>query len=167
MRNVCILFLLVFTVSVFGQEGEKKVREPLYEVEADAKVQVENAIAQAKEEGKHVFLKIGGNWCKWCYYFHEFIEEDEEIKSLMDTHYITVPINYSKENKNLEVMEMLEFPQRFGFPVFVILDSEGNRLHTQNSAYLESDESYDQKEVSRFLSQWSPGALNPKHYYDR
>jgi hypothetical protein len=34
-------------------------------------------------------------------------------------------------------MAFLGNPQRFGFPVFVIIDGDGNVLHTQDSALLE------------------------------
>jgi hypothetical protein len=73
-------------------------------------------------------------------------------------------LNYSKENKNLEALESLEYPQRFGFPVLVILDGKGRRIHTQNSAYLEKEKSYDEKKMIEFLKQWSPAALDPENY---
>lgn len=75
-----------------------------------------------------------------------------------------VLLNYSRENKNSEILTELDFPQRFGFPVFVILDSEGNRIHTQNSAYLEAGEGYDDKKVLQFLKHWTPAALDPENY---
>ena len=61
-------------------------------------------------------------------------------------------------------MAELEFPQRFGFPVFVILDGSGKRIHTQNSAFLEKDKSYDKEKILRFLKNWSPDALDPASY---
>ena len=62
------------------------------------------------------------------------------------------------------MLARLNFPQRFGFPVFVILDGKGNRIHTQNSAFLEKGESYDRDHVLRFFKNWSPAALNPANY---
>ena len=61
-------------------------------------------------------------------------------------------------------MASLEYPQRFGFPVFVILDGEGRRLHTQNSAYLEEEQGHSKKKVLEFLEHWSPNAFNPEQY---
>lgn len=61
-------------------------------------------------------------------------------------------------------MADLGFPQRFGFPVVVILDRNGNRIHTQNTAYLEKEKSYDKKVMMEFLKQWSPVALDPESY---
>jgi hypothetical protein len=83
---------------------------------------------------------------------------------MMQANYVFGLLNYSKENKNEDVLADLEYPQRFGFPVLVILNGEGRRLHTQNSAYLELDKSYDEKKMMEFLKQWSPAALDPASY---
>jgi hypothetical protein len=71
-------------------------------------------------------------------------------------------VNYSKEVKNEEVMKMLGNPQRFGFPVLVILDQEGVRLHTQDSWYLEKDKYYDKEKLTHFLEMWSAEAVKGK-----
>lgn len=65
------------------------------------------------------------------------------------------------------IKKQSEYPQRFGFPVFVILDSVGKRIHTQNSAYLEEGEGYSKKKVLDFLTNWSPEVLNPNLYLDK
>ena len=82
----------------------------------------------------------------------------------MENNFIVYHVNYSRENMNEDVLTSLGFPQRFGFPVFVILDSNGNRLHTQNSAYLEEEGGHSTGKVLEFLKHWSPAALDPKQY---
>ncbi len=136
----------------------------LYTPEADASAAINRGITLAKSENKHLFIQIGGNWCPWCLKFHKFCSADSQIDSLMSKNFVVIKVNYSKENRNLETLKRLEFPQRFGFPVFVILDANGKRIHTQSSAYLEEGESYSKKRVLDFLKQWSPDALNPDHY---
>ena len=54
------------------------------------------------------------------------------------------------------------YPERFGFPVFVILNEKGERVHTQNSAYLEQGEGYSEKEVLFFLNNWTKQAVANK-----
>lgn len=82
----------------------------------------------------------------------------------MQANYVFQLMNYSKENKNLDVLATLDYPQRFGFPVIVILDAEGKRIHTQNTAYLEKEKSYDEKIMIEFLNAWAPAAVDPKNY---
>ena len=138
--------------------------EKPYDPTLDGQKQIKDAVAQAKLDGKHVFMMIGGNWWVWCLRFHKYVNENETIDSLLKADYVFVLLNYSRENKNLDILAELDYPQRFGFPVFVVLDADGNRIHTQNSAYLEKDKSYDEMKVIQFFKHWSPAALNPKSY---
>ena len=118
----------------------------------------------AAKEGKHIFLQMGGNWCIWCARFNAFTTSDKKIDSIVKANYVVVHVNYSKENKNKSIQEKYEYPARFGFPVFVILDAKGKRLHTQNSGYLEKDKNYSKEKVIEFFESWSPEALQPKKY---
>ena len=127
----------------------------IYNPDADAKKEVATAVAKASAEGKHVFLQIGGNWCPWCVRFHKMISEDAKLDSLVHANYEVVKVNYSKENNNHEFLATLGYPQRFGFPVFVILDGKGNVLHTQDSGYLEQDKGYSLEKVERLFLNWS------------
>ena len=139
----------------------------IYNPEADVSADISQALIRAKAENKHLFLQIGGNWCSWCRKFHKLCSEDPEISAMMSKSYIAIPVNYSKENRNFAMMKKLDYPQRFGFPVFVILDSAGKRIHTQSSAYLEDGDGYSKKKVLEFFSQWSPDALNPGQYQEK
>jgi hypothetical protein len=64
-------------------------------------------------------------------------------------------------------LEKFGYPQRFGFPVFLILNGTGELLHSQNSVYLEEGKGYNEKTVAGFLSDWSPSAFDPKRYKDQ
>jgi thioredoxin-related protein len=105
-------------------------------------------------------IQVGGNRCKWCYRFHDFVAKDTALTRMIDADYVVYHLNWSPENKNLNYLKALGYPQRFGFPVFVILDADGNRLHTQDSGLLEKEKSYDAGKVKSFLEAWSPAAFN-------
>jgi len=156
-----IILFFAFSILSKGQVEKPK----LYNPEANAKEDVENAIKSANKNNKHVFLQIGGNWCGWCIEFHRFCKEDEEITKLINDNFEIVKVNYSPENLNKELMEDLEFPNRFGFPVFVILDENGKRIHTQNTSYLEDGKSsYVKSKIIRFFQAWTPAAIDPETY---
>jgi len=161
MKSILTLFFFLILSSSIAQTAK------LYNPEADVSVAISKGLAKARATNKHLLLQIGGNWCPWCIKFHQFCQNDHEISSLMENNYVTIKINYSKENKNLAELKKLDYPQRFGFPVFVILNSEGKRIHTQNSSYLEEEKGYSKKKVLDFLKQWTPGALNPNLYLDK
>jgi len=110
---------------------------------------------------------IGGNWCSWCLKFNKQVLQDKQLDSAVSANYVFYHLNYSKENKNLDILKTYGFPQRFGFPVFVILDANGNRIHTQNSAYLEEGKGYSKSKIMEFLDNWSPNAHKADNYKEK
>ncbi len=152
------MFLLMWMMFVPG-EGP-------YDAKLDANDQIEQALIQAKSSGKHVLIQVGGNWCSWCLKLDKLLASDEMCQAQLSSQFVFIHVNYSKENKNLAVMERLEFPQRFGFPVWVILDSDGRRLHTQESSALEAAEGkvHDPDKVLAVLKNWGPEALEKTQY---
>ena len=157
-RKIAILvsFILAFGVNTMAQK--------IYDPSANAKTDIAKAVLLAKQEGKHVMLQVGGNWCPWCIKLHKYLNENSELNTLLKDNYVFLEVNYSKENKNLDVLSELDYPQRFGFPVMLILNGDGERIHTQNTGNLEEAKAYGFKKVKSFLYNWRPDALNPNHY---
>lgn len=160
-KNILLVTVLLSGMMVFSQDMTKF---KLYSPGEDAEKGIKEAIEKAKENGKHVFVQVGGNWCIWCARFNDVITTDKSIDSLVNANYVVYHLNYSKENKNEKLLAKYGFPQRFGFPVFLILDGKGNLLHTQNSSYLEKEKGYSKENVIGFFNDWSPRALDPKQY---
>ena len=157
--RLLVAFVLFISINSYGNDSTK-----LYNPNANVTKDVENALAKAKKEKKHVLLQIGGNWCIWCYRFNSFVQTDSVLKHLANDNYVIYHLNYSKENKNLDYLKKLGYPQRFGFPVLVVLDANGKQLHTQDSALLEKGNGYDTDKVKSFLKNWAPGAFDDTLY---
>jgi len=165
MKTAVIAILLLLSATIVLSQDRPKP----YTVNADARADLQKAIQVANAQNKHVLIQVGGNWCSWCLRFHAMATGAFKVDSLIKADYIYLLINYSKENKNMEVMKQLEYPNRFGFPVFVILDGNGKRLHTQDSELLEHKtvKGYDTTKVVTFLKQWNLRAIDPKMYPEK
>jgi len=150
--------------AVQAQEAAKTEASKLYNPAADAKADIAAAVKTAAAQRKNVLLQIGGNWCSWCLLFNGLVTKDAELNKYMNDNFVVLHVNYSQENKNEKVLADLGYPQRFGFPVFVVLDGKGNRLHTQNSSYLEEGKGHSKSKVMEFFESWSPAAIDPKTY---
>ncbi|QXV66585.1 thioredoxin family protein [Mucilaginibacter sp. 21P] len=168
MKKIILIAALAFTAaSVKAQDAQKADAPKIYNPAADAKADITSAIKKANAEHKNVLLQIGGNWCIWCLRFNNLVTTDADLSKYLADNYVVLHVNYSPENKNEKVLASLGYPQRFGFPVFVVLDGEGNRLHTQNSGYLEEGKGHSKAKVMEFLQGWSPAALDPKSYEEK
>lgn len=145
------------------QGGVKRV----YDETLDRNEQIDNALSQAAGDGRYLMCQLGGNWCKWCLRLAAFIEADEELERLMADNYIYLHVNYNprvetddkSRAEDAAVLKRLGYPQRFGYPVLVVMDAKGNVLHIQDSSLLESGDGYDREKVRRFLLNWTPAAV--------
>lgn len=165
MKRLIVFLIAVATgLACAAQENLKKV----YDESIDPMSQIDQAVSEARAEGKFVVCQVGGNWCPWCLRFADFISKDEAVSKLIDENFVYIHVNYNprKASENAAgtaaLMKRLGNPARFGFPVFVVLDQNGDVIHIQDSGYLEKDNSYDQQKVLRFFSNWTPEAVNMK-----
>ena len=161
------LFIVLFLALPCLLKAQDLSKFKLYKPEENAETAISEAMKEAKENKKHIFIQVGGNWCIWCARFNDFITKDRSIDSMVHKNFVIYHLNYSKENYNKSFLAKYRFPQRFGFPVFLVLDAKGNLLHTQNSAYLEEGKGYSKAKVMEFFSHWSPEALDPLNYKEK
>lgn len=161
-----LITFVVLCLTFFCVNAQSKVK--VYDESINPDVQITEAIAKAASNGKFVVAQLGGNWCKWCIRFAKFIENDSEIKKLVDDNFEFIHVNYNPRNTDdnsnqtatSAALKRLGNPVRFGYPVLVVLDGDGNVIHTQDSGFLESGEGYDKEKVIRFFETWSPKAVN-------
>jgi thioredoxin-related protein len=156
-KMIWVMFLGIFTV--FNVSAQSTVYNP----QADVNKDFAKAVSEAKSGNKFVLIQVGGNWCKWCIKFHKEATEDVQLDSAIRADYVYLLVNYSKENKNEEFLSKMGYPQRFGFPVFLVCDTEGKVIHIQDSWYLEDGTGgYDKKKVLAFFKNWTPRAVAGK-----
>jgi thioredoxin-related protein len=157
-----ILTLAILAVLALGVNAQLK---KVYDETINPMEQIDKAVAQAGEQGKFVICQVGGNWCPWCLRFADFITTDEEIAKVVDDNFVYIHVNYNPRNSSNEtrdkaMLQRLGNPGRFGYPVFVVLDTKGNVIHIQDSSFLEEGKGYNKEKVLRFFNAWTPKVVN-------
>lgn len=165
MKKISLLVAILTTsVMLFSQD---MTQFKLYTPGENAEQKIAEAIRKAKREGKHVFIQIGGNWCIWCARFNALVTTDKRIDSIMKTDYVFYAMNHTEEDPNKKLLAEYGYPQRFGFPVFIILNGNGKLLHTQTASYLgNGEDGYDNNKVYALFRDWRPAAFDPDRYKD-
>ena len=160
-----LFVILVFAAACFTMVAQEQEQSPLpkvYNEQINPLEQIDQAIAQARAEGKFVICQVGGNWCPWCLRFADYITNDSTINSVIEQNFVYIHVNYHPRKAtewSAAMMKRLNNPGRFGFPGFVVLDEQGNVLHIQDSSFLEEGKSYNQEKVLRFFKNWTPKAV--------
>ena len=187
---------------------ERMPLKKVYNEQIDPMAQIDQALVQARSQGKHVVCQVGGNWCPWCLRLADFISRDTTVTRVINDNFVYIHVNYNprkssasattgwqatgngkptpakvkkgggvlsegagkqdtdkrggvvaSKNDAAALMHRLGNPQRFGFPVLVVLDADGHVLHIQDSSFLEEGKSYNAQKLLRFLNSWTPKAV--------
>jgi thioredoxin-related protein len=163
-----IIFLTIVTCHLLPVTLSAQTPPKPYNENQDIRADLKKATALAKKDNKHVLIQFGGNWCPWCIRFHQMAHGAQPIDSLLKADYVYMLANVPQDKKKRDYKLFQEFgyPNRFGYPVFVILNGDGKLLHIQDSGILEHCQvkGYDTTKVVTFLKMWNVKALDPATY---
>ena len=155
MKTLRTLTLILVALLLIAQTPALAAeRQNIYDEDADSRADIKAALAKAKDEGKHVLLQWGGNWCGWCHKLHTLFQENDEINQTLADNYVIVMID---TNNNRSLIEEMDSKIK-GVPFLTVLDADGNKLVDQETGSLEIGSEHDPAKVLAFLQKWSPEA---------
>lgn len=160
-KTILSLLVAIMALTASAQTALKKV----YNENGNPMAQIDSALAAVRAEGagRLVLCQVGGNWCPWCLRFADFAERDTAVARVLASNFAYIHVNYDPRKggpQSAALMQRLGNPQRFGFPVFVVLDQAGNVLHIQDSSFLEEGKGYSRDKTLRFLNAWTPAVVS-------
>jgi hypothetical protein len=128
----------------------------LYNKDADAKVEIAEAEANAKKDHRRVILVFGANWCYDCHVLDQAFHQPD-VASLLQKGFEVVHVDIGDDGKkNNDLAADYKVPLNKGIPALAVLDADGKVLYSQKNGEWESARSLDPDEVVRFLNQWEP-----------
>lgn len=144
----------VLSRQVKAVEEAKYVPVQAYDPARNADQDIKDAVTEARRTGKRVLVEVGGDWCIWCHHMDDFFAQHPELLALREKNFIMVKVNFSEENKNVEVLS--RYPPVAGYPHIFVLDRDGKLLHSQDTGKLEEGKSYNLEKFMAFLKEWAP-----------
>lgn len=160
-----LLLAAVLAPAARSQEGtpskEEKTPAPIYDESADAKKQIEAALARAKEENKRVLLVFGANWCGWCRKLDGLFKKDPEVARVLLYEYEKVLVDVGRFDKNEDLAADLGAAVRQnGIPFLTVLDAGGKPVANQETSSLEEGSAHDPAKVKTLLEKWAAPPLD-------
>ncbi len=150
---VCVFLLIGDSLSASGSKKsmESKSAEVTlsYDATRDPAKDLEAAIALATQTHRKILLEVGGDWCVYCNLMDQTFDTHPKLVRLRDENYVTVKVNYSKENPNEAFLS--KYPKIPAYPHFFVLDSKGVLLRSQATHPFEHGRKYNAGKIDAFL----------------
>ena len=144
--GLAIAFLLSLALLPAGASDEPKAAKAkdkaaapkVYDENADAKADVEHALAQAKKDNQRVLIQWGGNWCSWCILLNDRFKKDAKLNRELLYEYRVVHVDIGHMDKNRELAKRFEAAFTGGVPYLTVLDADGKVLKNQRTDVFET-----------------------------
>ncbi len=128
----------------------------LYNKDADAKVEIAEAVATAKKDRQHVILVVGANWCYDCHVLDQAFHQ-ADVAPLVRKGFQVVHVDIGDDGKkNNTLAADYQVPLDRGVPALAVLDADGKVLYSQKNGEWESARTLDPDDVIKFLDKWKP-----------
>jgi len=124
-----------------------------YDKSLDPTDDLARTIARAEAENKRVILQVGGDWCVWCHRFTDFTSTNTTVRSHLGKNFLVMKVTFPGEHAD----EFLAtYPKCVAYPYLIVLDKNGDFLHSQGTNGLIKGKGYDEEMFMAFLTKWTP-----------
>jgi uncharacterized protein YyaL (SSP411 family) len=148
------------------KEAPKK--PPIYDATADARVQVDRAVAKAKRDNSRVLVMFGFEGCSWCHKLHALFSENAEIRKLLSNEYVLVMVDTESPHASELIKECKEslskedLEKGVGYPLLAVFGGDGKILTAQRTEPLEEGKAHDPGRLREFLDRNSVPKANAR-----
>jgi thioredoxin 1 len=143
MKTFHILLFALLTSSAVAADKP-------YDENADAKVQIKVALAQAATNHMPIILVFGANWCPDCLVLNSAMEKGTSA-SLLARDFKIVKIDVGRMNKNLEVAHSYGVPVTNGIPAVAIISARNEVLYATKEGELSNARKMGESGIYEFF----------------
>jgi ketosteroid isomerase-like protein len=141
---------------VLKMQQPAKLNPALYNVNADARKEIDEAIAESAKDHKRIILMFGGNWCYDCHVLDNCFHQ-ADVAPLLTKNFRLLHVDIgAEERKNADIVAKYNIPLNKGVPALAILDSDGKLLYSQQNGEFEAARRMDPDDIIAFLNKWKP-----------
>jgi protein disulfide-isomerase len=128
MKTLFALSFVLFSMTVVAASGP-------YDENADAKLDVKQALSQAAVSHTPVIVIFGANWCGDCKMLDKTLKSGPSAE-LISRDFTVVKVDVGHFDKNVEIAESYGVPLGKGIPALAIITPGGKVLYATRNAEL-------------------------------
>tara|TARA_B100000586_G_scaffold123276_2_gene89019 strand:- start:4074 stop:4547 length:474 start_codon:yes stop_codon:yes gene_type:complete len=142
--------LILSFICIFSVHSYSEIDLP-YNEEANAKLELSNALHSAKVNNRYLLLEFGANYCPDCRKLAKHFKT-EEINSWLDKHVTVLPIDVGMSHElNKDLAWQYGNPVKKGIPSLVLLNPLGEMLFSTSEGELARARNIDSDELLEWL----------------
>ncbi|MBV8605230.1 MAG: thioredoxin family protein [Pelomonas sp.] len=107
----------------------------IYNEQADARADVNQALAQARAEHKQVLVVYGANWCPDCRALDGKLKTGA-LAAKVKQAFVVVKVDVGRFNHNTDLAQQMGVPLKKGIPTVAVLGSDGAVLSATSGGEL-------------------------------
>ena len=157
MRLLLLLLALAVPTGAV-QGGEVKAGHPEarpFDAKADAKVEVDAALARAKSGNRMVLLVMGANWCHDSRALAGWFAQPR-FAAMIASRYELVYVDVGYKDRNIDLARRFGLTKIKGTPTVMILDRQGKLLNKKDAPSWRNASTRSQEQVYRAFAEFTP-----------
>lgn len=131
MKSLFVLAFVLFSSLTPTLRADEKP----YDETADAKADIQQALAKAGGDHKSVLVVFGANWCPDCRVLDASFKQGPNA-DLIAKNFEVVKVDLGRYDHNVEVAQSYGVDVKKGIPTVVVLSTKGEVLTTTNDHQL-------------------------------
>jgi thioredoxin 1 len=160
MKTIFALALAVLAAGCGSQNASNHAAGP-YNEQADAKLDIEQALSQASVSNTPVLVVFGGNWCGDCRALDKAMKTGA-VAPLIKRDFQIVKVNIGHFDKNQDIAQSYGVPLDRGVPTVAILSPQGEVLYATKGGELSSARKMGDTGIYDFFKKVSDSAIAKK-----
>jgi len=143
---------VVIAITAFAFAVAAGAAEPVYNEAADAKGEINVALAQAAAAKVTVLVIFGANWCGDCKALDAALHQGRAAP-LVAREFRVVKVNVGRFDRNVDLAESYGVPLKQGIPAVAVLSSRNEVLYVTRAGELADARSMGESGIYEFFKQ--------------
>jgi len=146
--------LAVGCTSVSAAEPVLVVDHPeasLFDETADAKADLDAALAQGVAENKVTLVTMGANWCHDSRALAGWFTKDDEFITLLEDQFVVTYIDVGQKNRNIDIAQRFGYNEIVGTPTLFMVAPDGTVLNEATAGTWRNSASRTKSEILKEL----------------